>query len=362
MKRALAIIWSFLFVTFVNAQMLPNPADNANGTTHDFGPINEVDGPVMHEFIFTNYFDVPIRILNVKASCGCTTPGWSKDEIQPGESGYVQAQYNPRNRPGPFRKSLTITTNASQNPVTVFYIQGNVTPKPRTPEDDYPTLMGGIRVKYRSFNMGKITTQGMVTRTFDVYNASDSVISFTEKVVTPEHIFVSVIPKTLLPKQKGQIQIKYDPVKKNDLGYQNDNIILFTNEKGESSKQFYVLATIEEYFPPMTPEQLAQAPKLIFEETSHDFGSIKSGDVVSTEFTFTNTGGSDLNIRKTKANCGCTVSKPEKTTLKPGESSILKVTFNSERRKGTQHKSVTIFSNDPSAPTQMITIKASVGN
>ena len=46
-----------------------------------------------------------------------------------------------------------------------IYIKGNVEPKPRSIEDDYPTVMGGLRVKYRSFNFGKLTTEKPVTKT-----------------------------------------------------------------------------------------------------------------------------------------------------------------------------------------------------
>jgi hypothetical protein len=67
-----------------------------------------------------------------------------------------------------------------------------------------------------------------------------------------------------------------------------------------------------------------------------------------------------LNIRETRANCGCTVSAPEKDTLAPGESSKISVTFNSNGRRGRQQKMVTIFSNDPKAPTQQITINGRV--
>src|SRR5690606_15577093 len=68
--------------------------------THDFGAVDENKGPVTHEFVFTNNSPRPVKILKVQASCGCTTPGWSKDPIPPGEEGFVQASYDPKGRPG----------------------------------------------------------------------------------------------------------------------------------------------------------------------------------------------------------------------------------------------------------------------
>jgi hypothetical protein len=107
----------------------------------------------------------------------------------------------------------------------------------------------------------------------------------------------------------------------------------------------------------MTPEQLAEAPRLKIENSVYDFGAIRQGETVTTDFIITNTGKRDLNIRQTRATCGCTASKPEKSDLKPGESSIIKVTFDSSGRSGDQNKFVLVYSNDPSNPTQKIEIK-----
>ena len=53
--------------------------------THEFGQVKEEDGPIRHAFEFMNTGEVPVKILSVQASCGCTTPDWTKEEIAPGE-------------------------------------------------------------------------------------------------------------------------------------------------------------------------------------------------------------------------------------------------------------------------------------
>lgn len=359
MKIRNLFIASLVIVSFsVNAQK-QGPLLVFEKTTHDFGTIKEEDGTVTYDFKFTNTGNAPLVIQAVRPSCGCTTTGWTRDPVLPNQEGFVQATYNPKNRPGAFNKSLTITSNSNPGVARIF-IKGAVTPKPKTPADEYPTVMGGIRVKYRSFNFGKITTEKPLTRNFDVYNDSDEPITFTDEMQVPAHIKIEVKPKTIAPKTIGAIQITYDPIKKNDLGFLNDRVVLNTDEKENSMKDFRVVASVEEYFPPMTPEELANAPRLSFENIVHDFGTIKQGDVVSTDFIYTNTGKQELNIRKTKANCGCTATQPQKMTLQPGESSSIKVTFDSRGRRGIQQKSVTIFSNDPAHPTQRITIKAKI--
>lgn len=359
MKRKLSFIACLIFLSAFAWAQDQKPSIQFESNSHDFGTIQEEGGPVSHEFTFTNTGKSPLIISNVRPSCGCTTPTWSKDPIPPGESGTIVAQYNPMNRPGTFRKSITVTSNAETNNV-VLYIQGIVQPKPKTPEDDFPTQLGNLRVKYRSLNMGKVLTKEPVTKSFEVFNDSEESVIFSANAVTPDYITIEVEPKELLPNQKGNINLTYDAQARKSLGFASDRIRIFTNEAEDSVKEFTVMATIEEYFPPMTEEELKQAPRLTLEKTSYDFGSIKEGELVRANFTFTNTGKSPLNIRETKANCGCTVSAPEKDTLAPGESSKISVTFNSNGRRGRQQKMVTIFSNDPKAPTQQITINGRV--
>lgn len=351
------------FITYISSTGVYAQADNPDikfeKSTHDFGHIKEENGPVSYEFKFVNDGKSPLVVQNVRPSCGCTTPDWTREPILPGKTGYIKAVFNPLHRPGAFNKSLTITTNA--NPaITRVYIKGVVEPKPRTIADDYPTKIGDIRVKYRSFNFGKVTTEKPVTRSFDVYNDSDHPVTFLDDMKIPDNVKVSFDPNTIEPKKIGKIVVTYDPTQKMDLGFVTGLVQLKTDESENNIKDFRIVASVEEYFPPMTADQLALAPKLSFENTEYDFGSIQQGDEVSTDFVFTNAGKSDLKIRETKASCGCTVSTPEKTTLKPGESSVIKVTFNSRGRRGIQQKSISVFSNDPANPTQRIVIKAKV--
>lgn len=88
-------------------------------------------------------------------------------------------------------------------------------------------------------------------------------------------------------------------------------------------------------------------PKAGAQITEHNFGDIKQGDVVSYDFKITNNGGDVLKIIDVRASCGCTAAQPDKKELKPGESTTIKVTFNSKGRKGAQVKTVRVITNDP---------------
>lgn len=96
--------------------------------THDFGKIKQ-GVPVTHEFTFVNRGKVPMIITNVQASCGCTTPDWSRQPIEPGGQGFVKATYNAGSA-GAFNKSVTITTNTETGFVQLM-IKGEVLSEPQ---------------------------------------------------------------------------------------------------------------------------------------------------------------------------------------------------------------------------------------
>ena len=94
---------------------------------HDFGTINEVDGPVSYSFEFTNTGDEPLVIINANASCGCTRPEYSKEPIRPGKKGKIKVTYNPAGRPGEFDKEVKIRINGNKRPI--LRVTGVVIPK-----------------------------------------------------------------------------------------------------------------------------------------------------------------------------------------------------------------------------------------
>lgn len=92
-------------------------------TEIDYGTINQnADGERI--FKFTNTGDAPIVISQVKTSCGCTVPSYSKVPVQPGEGGEIKVKYA-TNRIGKFRKTITVLSNASEG-TKMLSIKGEV--------------------------------------------------------------------------------------------------------------------------------------------------------------------------------------------------------------------------------------------
>lgn len=100
-------------------------------------------------------------------------------------------------------------------------------------------------------------------------------------------------------------------------------------------------------------------PKIVFDKTNHDFGTVAEGPQVTTEFTFKNEGDEPLILSNVKASCGCTVPNWPKEPILPGQSSQIEVKYNTKRRIGNFNKSITITSNANEA-TKVIYIKGKV--
>lgn len=103
-------------------------------TIHDFGQIEELGGFVTHTFEFKNISKKPIIITNVKASCGCTSPSWTKEPIAPKKKGEVAARFNPNGRAGKFEKNVTVfyqEVGSTESQSILLKIKGEVIPKPK---------------------------------------------------------------------------------------------------------------------------------------------------------------------------------------------------------------------------------------
>jgi hypothetical protein len=95
-------------------------------TVHDFGTIKKEEDSVSAIFTIKNNTKTPIILSEVRASCGCTTPDWTKEPIEQGQTGTVTATYKPSGA-GPFEKSVTINVSAGDKTETfVVKIKGTV--------------------------------------------------------------------------------------------------------------------------------------------------------------------------------------------------------------------------------------------
>jgi Protein of unknown function (DUF1573) len=353
MKNWFLVFVSMLFVSATFAQQ----ADPLlfKEKIFDFGDITEESGNADHEFKFTNNSGRPIKIISVQASCGCTTPGWTQDVIANGKEGFVKASYNPKGRPGYFNKTLTVTTDFDGVPV-VLQIKGQVVKKEyKGSMEELTASTGNLKLKSNSFNLGKIfLNKEPVTKEYFVVNAGIKPIKFS-RAIGPAYIKVQ-LPVSLNTGESGSIKLTYDAASRKQYGFVSDNIQIETDDEEVPMKSFPVYATMEEFFPSMSEDELSKAPILTLTSTTVDFGRIPSGTNGQQEIVIKNTGKKELTIRALQPNCSCVTASVDQMILKAGAESKLTILFNTQGRKDTQQKSLTIYSNDPQSPVQRITL------
>jgi hypothetical protein len=109
---------------------LPVPADylKLRENSHNFGKIPQ-GRPAVYVFEIENSGPLPMKLDNVQASCGCTTPEWSRDEIGAGTTAKIKVGYNAYAE-GPFTKTVTIIYNT--NRTKTLTITGEVYKAPAT--------------------------------------------------------------------------------------------------------------------------------------------------------------------------------------------------------------------------------------
>ncbi len=127
MKQIILIFTTILLATgWVAAQ--DKAVISAEETVFDFGAIKEDGGTVTHTFQVQNTGKAPLVMTRVVASCGCTTPEWTKEPIAPGKTGSLKITFDPENRPGPFVKTISVYSNGKTGSF-IFTIRGVVDPK-----------------------------------------------------------------------------------------------------------------------------------------------------------------------------------------------------------------------------------------
>lgn len=360
MKKILLTAFALVSAILAFAQ----PKIQFDQTTYEFGQIREEDGKVTARFNFTNVGTEDLILKSVRPGCGCTAANYTKTAVAPGQRGFIDATYNPANRPGSFNKNIKVTTNEPEMDVEkptphMIFIKGNVTPKPKTPfeKEGYTLGSGNVRFKTNTTKLEVLNTQQHLD-TFQVKNFGKKAVEVrlnNNGFVTEQY---RSFGSEIQPGEEGIVVLKYDAAKRNDFGTMKDAVSFSTNDTLEPKKELYYQVNITEDFSKMSAGKLKKAPVMNVNKTFIDFGRVKQNAAASETITLKNDGKSDLIIRKFDANSSNINIDCPKMVLKKGESVDVKITYNSKRNKGKQTNSITLITNDPQNSQITINTKA----
>ena len=144
MKKNLIFLLSFALIGFCSfaqdqdKKVLTNVVnENSNQASFsfekdefDFGNLKQGESST-YEFKFTNEGNEPLVISKAEGSCGCTVPIFPKEPIMKGQTAIIKVTFNSTGKSGVQDKTVTITSNAKQNPM-VLHMKG-IVEKPSEP-------------------------------------------------------------------------------------------------------------------------------------------------------------------------------------------------------------------------------------
>ena len=226
----LKILLGFLIISstvYSQNQPTGNSAAKAKFTidnlVHDYGDISESGGLASHDFIIFNNGDSPLVIKQVIASCGCTTPDWTKEAIGPKKTGKIKVAYNPQGRPGPFTKTITVYCE-NADPVQLT-IKGNVGNNTANEAKKAPQLT----FKEITHDFGTIgENDGYAEHIFSFTNTGDAPLTITRVTASCGCTKPDWTQAPVEPGKEGEIIITFNP--RGRIGNFYKTATVFTNE------------------------------------------------------------------------------------------------------------------------------------
>lgn len=337
--------------------MAQKPVIEFSKKSHDFGKINEADGKVTTVFEFKNTGMEPLVISKVRASCGCTSPNWTKTPIAPGQTGTVSATYNPAGRPGKFTKTITVSSNASE-PETRLTIKGEVIPKPVDKSSLYPVKMGDLGLKSNSVTFNNINKGENSQRSIEFANLGKEDIHITI-YKTQGFLEVSVLPEVIKANETGKIHVVFKTADCKQWGPINENIyvVINGNKVLADAYKINVRANIVEDFSKMTLDEKREAPIMELSTKTIDLGALKANSKKSYKISISNKGQKSLEIRRIVNNNPDVAVAASKSSIGSGKKADIKIDITTkEKQAGPYRRSFSIQTNDPENAHSIINI------
>ena len=316
--------------------------------TYNFGTIAEADGFASHTFTIKNTGDAPLVITRVTASCGCTRPEWTKSPIAPGKTGEVKITYNPKGRPGPFYKTVSIFSNGKKGSYSLA-IKGNVTPKPSQPVFTYPYSIGDLKLHTKTVLFSSIRPEETLGEKINIKNEGK-----TSATLQPDEVgAITILMDAKVLKRKGRVSTLLP-------------IMIQSAGKKEVSGEIQISANVIDNFSKLSAADKAQAPIAELSGTLLEFGKLPNkknivpliGGKVSGTFEITNAGKTPLTIYSVTCDDERVDLSGGKKELKPGATATFKVTLRPKEIKTKLEALINVVCNDPNGPIRLIKVTA----
>ena len=347
----------------VNSDILQEQADSSlkfDESSWNFGDIAENGGSVEHIFVFTNISSRPVVILDVSASCGCTSPSFSRKPVMPGGKGEIKVEFDPINRPGHFSKGVVVKLNNNER--VLLSVEGNVLPRERSVEELYPFEIGdGLRLDLNFHAFSYIGRGEEVETTIVVYNTSDKDATLALRPKSQSGVLSVTVPQRVMAQSLAKIVLKYSiPEKSNKYGMLDDVFAVFVNGK-ESRTLVSTHAIAVDKYAAVVDDM--SAPSCSLSKNFIKFGDIKRGSkAADASIELVNDSEAELIIRAVEWKSDalqCSLKAGDR--LKAGEKRKVEFVYDSSNSDyGVWVERVSIITNAPERPMISLRLTAIV--
>ncbi|ANQ50022.1 DUF1573 domain-containing protein [Flammeovirga sp. MY04] len=321
------------------------------------GKLSHTEDTLTQSFPFVVDGASSVQIDTVIADCACLLPEYPSKELKKGEKGEIKVAYVPY-KAGPFSKEIIVKFK-DKSVEQVVKFAGFIRPYKLSAEQLFPYENGGIRWGHKKVSFGNLTAQGITSKTVYFYNDTDDTLYFEKPSLLPDHlgILIDSTRYSVGPKSEGSFELFIKPEDRAEFGYAQDTINLVLSNRQEDIKSKFVVSASIHY-----PESQGDGPKpkMNLSNTYINLGNVKNDGQKIVSFSVMNTGEVPLKILKVEANHGLELLSVEDENVQPLESSNINLRFLETARTGKEVRSFTIFTNDPTDPVTIISVKANV--
>lgn len=308
-------------------------------------------------FTVTNLGSQPLTITKVEPDCECSVVEWPTHPIAPGQSELIKVTYNARQL-GTFERAIGIITNEPSDSIHYVWLRGTVSTQMPLDTVRYANRIGHVRLDNEVLEFDDVNPNDKQQRVINLYNDGDEAVT-PSLMHLPSYLTAAAIPQRLRPGEYGQLVVTLNGHELRQKGLTQTSVYLSQQpgDRVSNDNEISVSAILLPDFEAQ-PESLAANPPVLSISTQKlELEYPAPNKKVKGQVVITNTGRSPLKIQSLQVMHPCISAEISKATLKPGQSTKLKVTVDARFLKNSKsRRRILITTNDATHPKAFIDI------
>ena len=294
---------------------------------HDFGVVSREDLP-QHRFTFSNTGQTDLVISEVDSSCGCTAALLSAETILPGGLGEIDVSFNPQGRRGEQKQTVSVYSNAENEPIAQLAIRG--------------TVIASVDVAPDKVLFGSVNNQQVTTKRIRVLDSGEGTLKITHIETSSPFLTTEVGPMHLGEVINYEVKVTLQPGV--PMGKFQETLTIHTNNELQPRLSVLIEGNV---LGPITvyPEHLF-------------FGFVNRQELTQQDILITKTDGADLKVLEVGHQSQFISTKI--VPLESGRKVQIQVTVSGDTPSGPFRDLLEIYTNNTEQPVIRVPLHALV--